>query len=338
MDENGQLDFSDLEVVKNKNLMRSHYNYSALDQKIVSIAFARFDKSKKKCIKEGIRITCNDLMEFLEIDGNNMYAQMHESATHLVSSIIDIYDDEKKAFIVLNLFKKSEYKNGVMQLHFSDDAIACLEAGDVKLRYLLGNFKQLQSRYSIREYEILRSYLEDDSVPYYEKKRKYIEIDLEEFRLMTGTTSTDEKGKKVAKYKNAGDFKIKVLDIADKEINSHTDMNCKYLLIKKGRAYKSVGFWISFKNEDATFQSEIYEAENLQPPNNDIIGVKAVNTTNYDFSMIDSLLKEMPGLKLIQLKTLLDITNVDSIQFVYNYLTQNGNTTNIYQRILEEIQ
>lgn len=321
----------DIEVTKNKNMLRSHYNFSALDQKIISLAFAKLDKNMKKCVKEGVKIESTDLVNYLGVDPANIYSQMHESSKHLVSSYIDIYDDEKKAFIVLNLFKTSYYRNGTMLLHFSDDAIQMMSSG-VKIQYFIGNFKKLQSRYSVRVYEILRSYLGDDAYPYDGKQRKYIELDLEEFRHMTGTTYMED-GKQICRYKNAGDFKIKVLDVADREINAYADINSRYLLIKKGKSFKTVGFWISSKMDDSDFKEEIHDNPDLKAP--DIIESRPKQ--QYDFSSFDSLLEDLKGLKIIQLKQLLEITDEATLRFVYAFLTKDGDYSNLYARLLEEL-
>lgn len=338
MDENGQMELADMKVMKDKNMLRSHYNFTALDQKIILYAFAKYVKSKKRSLRDGIRIPCKDLKDYLEIDGNNMYAQMHEASTRLMSSFIDIKDEESQKFVMFNLIRYADYHSGALVIFFSDEAISYIETTD-QISYLLKNFKMLQSRYSIRIYEILKSYLEDSTYPFDDKKRKYIELDLTEFRYMTGTTSKDSTGKTWQKYKNTGDFKIKVLDVADKEINSFTDMNIRYILLRSGRSFKYVGFWISSKNDDPSevFTKEIHDVKDLKLPDIDVVETPSETETE-TFQKISDLMKSMPELKLLQVKKLIESSDTNTILFVYNYLTKDGNHENLYQRMMDELQ
>lgn len=65
-------------------------------------------------------------------------------------------------------------------------------------------------------------------------------FDLLEFKQMLGLV--DAKGNE--EYTKVTMFKAKVLDIAVKQINEHTDLNISYRLDKKGRAFKSIIFTV----------------------------------------------------------------------------------------------
>lgn len=52
----------------------------------------------------------------------------------------------------------------------------------------------------------------------------------------------DAKGKE--EYTKVAMFKAKVLDVAVKQINEHTDLSISYTLEKKGRAFKNVVFMV----------------------------------------------------------------------------------------------
>ena len=52
----------------------------------------------------------------------------------------------------------------------------------------------------------------------------------------------DEKGNE--KMERISQLREKVLDVAVKQINEHTDLNIGYTLEKKGRAFKNVVFTI----------------------------------------------------------------------------------------------
>lgn len=65
-------------------------------------------------------------------------------------------------------------------------------------------------------------------------------FDLLDFKKMLGLV--DAKGKE--EYSEITMFKKKVLDIAVKQINEHTDLSIDYTLEKKGRAFKSLVFTV----------------------------------------------------------------------------------------------
>lgn len=65
-------------------------------------------------------------------------------------------------------------------------------------------------------------------------------FDLLDFKKMLGLV--DSKGKE--EYAEISMFKKKVLDVAVKQINEHTDLSISYTLEKKGRAFKNVVFTV----------------------------------------------------------------------------------------------
>lgn len=106
-------------------------------------------------------------------------------------------------------------------------------------QYIIGlyeNFTQyslictlpMQSQYSIRIYELLRSYA----------FRKSIEFDID-----------DLKRKLIAEhYVNFKDFRRKVIEVAIKEINTFTDIEVSYEPITKGRKVIAIDFSIRIKS------------------------------------------------------------------------------------------
>lgn len=87
----------------------------------------------------------------------------------------------------------------------------------------------MKSRYSIRLYELLRSY---------EYQRNVI-FEIEELKRLLDAE----------KYTRFPDFKRYVLDIAMREINDVSDMNIDYICIKEGRKYAKIEFGMKIKKE-----------------------------------------------------------------------------------------
>ena len=105
-----------------------------------------------------------------------------------------------------------------------------------ELKYLM----KMDSEYAMRIYELCKQY---ELI----KKREFELTELHE--LMQVPVSY------ISKFK---DFRVKVLDIAVREINKHSDLKISYEAKKRGRAV----FWIEFtieKNEKNIIESEAFE-------------------------------------------------------------------------------
>jgi plasmid replication initiation protein len=105
------------------------------------------------------------------------------------------------------------------------------------------NFLALKSKYSKRLYEILKSYLNNSN----EKRYRIV---FEEFEIM--------ELKKLVAAENYGrfkDFRVRVLDIAMREINDFTDIIASYTPIKPGRITTHVRFCIQLKKPEERFMA-----------------------------------------------------------------------------------
>lgn len=96
-----------------------------------------------------------------------------------------------------------------------------------ELRYTLA----MRSKYSVRLYEILKSYTEM-------AKDEPIKFTVERFKNLVGT-----------EYDRWVDVKRKVIEVALKEINEYTDLFVTYEAKKKGRAYTKISFTITVEDD-----------------------------------------------------------------------------------------
>src|SRR5690606_11431787 len=74
-----------------------------------------------------------------------------------------------------------------------------------------------------------------------------VKMPISELKEMLGLR--DPKGKTKEQFIQLSDFKTKVLEMAKKQINEHTDIQFDYDLKKRGRAYESIVIFIDFKKE-----------------------------------------------------------------------------------------
>jgi plasmid replication initiation protein len=87
----------------------------------------------------------------------------------------------------------------------------------------------MQSKYSIRIYELLKSY-----------------ENLSEWTFDIDTLKVILSAEKYAEYK---DFRVKVLDIAMREINDYGDISVTYSAVKTGRKVTKIKFQIKPKKD-----------------------------------------------------------------------------------------
>lgn len=109
--------------------------------------------------------------------------------------------------------------------------------------YSLLNVLSMRSKYSIRMYELLKSY----------EYMRRIEIKLDNLKVSLYATN----------YERWADFKRYVLDKAIDEINLYTDIKVSYILRKEGNKFSSILFEIVSKNTieivDTVYNSKFHQ-------------------------------------------------------------------------------
>lgn len=124
-------------------------------------------------------------------------------------------------------------RSGIAHIKLDEDLVPYLfDLQEKFLSYGLRNILCMQSQYSIRLYELLKSYLIQHI--------KTFEIDELKHLLMVDN---------VKSYTNFNNFKVKVLDIAMKEIAEYTDIDVEYRPITKGRKVIKLEFKIKKKEQ-----------------------------------------------------------------------------------------
>jgi plasmid replication initiation protein len=93
-------------------------------------------------------------------------------------------------------------------------------------KYELYNILALKSKYSIRLYELFKSYA----------FQRVKEIELEELKELLGAVNYEYR-----------DFKRRIMDKTCEEINYYTDINVSYEAITKGRKVVAIVFYIAPK-------------------------------------------------------------------------------------------
>lgn len=135
---------------------------------------------------------------------------------------------------------KSNKRSGIVQVKIDEDMAPYLfDLGKQFTAYQLRNILGMKSAYSIRLYEVMKSY----------EFRKKIEFKLDDLKHLFDV----ENIKSYVKYSI---FRQKVLDVAVKEINELTDIDVSYNTEKIGNKVASVVFFIRKKEINARIMAE----------------------------------------------------------------------------------
>lgn len=113
-------------------------------------------------------------------------------------------------------------------------------------RYSLLYTLNLKSKYSIQIYEIMKSY----------SNLKTVTLDLDELKQKLNAES----------YTNFKNFRIRVLEVAENEINEHSDIYIRWEGVKKGRKIIAIKFTIQEK-----YLMEDQDTFELQQANHDLL-------------------------------------------------------------------
>lgn len=128
-------------------------------------------------------------------------------------------------------------RSGKAKIRLDEDMVPYLfDLQEKFTAYGLYNILRMKSQYSIRLYELLKSYQW--------LKEKIFEVSELKKLLMVDD---------VKSYDRFPDFRRKVLEIAIDEINEHTDIDVTMETITKGRKVVQVRFCISFKSPMARY-------------------------------------------------------------------------------------
>lgn len=144
------------------------------------------------------------------------------------------FDSNPDEEILCRWFSKvrTNKKSGIAHVKLDEDIVPYLfDLGQKFTQYQLFNILAMKSAFSVRIYELMKSYAF--------QKNKIFEIDELKHLLMVSD---------VKSYKDFSLFRAKVLEKAQEEINELTDLNISFESITKGRKVVKIKFLIEQKN------------------------------------------------------------------------------------------
>ena len=218
-------------VVRHHNaITQARYDYSAcqLDIFFYLLSCLRQDDEQNK-------VYTIYLKEMEALSGRQWnYQQLREATANMGSRMFEV--ETERVYKQLWMFQTVEYIKGRGFLSIQLAAPIWPYVFNLKnnfTSYQLQLALKLSSKYAKRIFQLVSQWRDKSQTRTYR---------LEELKLMLHLI--DPKGKEPEQFQNISQLKARVLDIAVRQINKHTDLKIGYVLLKKGRAYDSVRFTI----------------------------------------------------------------------------------------------
>ena len=216
-----------LEIRQHNALTNAQYEYSELQLDLLFFLVSKLRKEQKTTVYE---LNIRDLSALTGKKYNPAY--LHKATADMGSRVFEVLTE--KSYEQLWMFQRVKYLlgQGIIEIKLTEDILPYLfDLKDNFTSYELASALRLTSKYAKRIYQYCSQWKDKGET------KKY---DLQDFKKMLGLL--DEKGNE--KIKQIGQLREKVLDVAVKQINEHTELHISYSLEKKVRTFKNIVFTV----------------------------------------------------------------------------------------------
>lgn len=224
---------SDLEVVKKNTLNECMHNLTLVEMRLMQLAIVDFRNKVEFDSNAIVEIHASVYAETFNVSRQTAHEAILEAEKTLFQRQFTFINDEGRT-VKSRWIAHVEYADNSIKLGLSlpiIDAISRIDGKETPFtKYHIEQTHALNSRYSLRLYELVIQYLKMSETPVFELKK---------FRFQMGLLPNE--------YDRMNNFKKKVLDLAVSEINEKTDVFIKYNNIKKGRVITGFKFFIEKK-------------------------------------------------------------------------------------------
>ena len=234
---------SEKKIKQHNTITSGRYDFSACQLDILFMLLATLDESDELGKEYHIRVRDIEL-----ITGRKWnYQQLREGTEDMMSRVFEIQESRGLAQIVL--FTKVQYLDGTGSFYMKINEEARPYFFDLKNNFTLLELKSVlgcTSKHAKRLYSLACQWRGTGGHTY----------SIGELKEMLGLK--DPKGKEPEQYKQIGQFKEKVLDIAKRQINEHTDIVFDYELLKvRGRSFDTIKLFCGFSKPNLQLQLDI---------------------------------------------------------------------------------
>ena len=227
-------------TVMANNIIRGKQSMTLQEARLIRLLITQIAKDDKDF--KTYKVNIQELARFLEIPDNNLYRDIRNICQSLMSRTIKIQNGNQwKIFQWLQL---AEYDgHGTVTLMLSNQiAPYLLQLNAWFTQYQLKNILVMKSFYSIRLYELLKLTVGED-------RRKKIEYTFS-IQYLREYLECEHK------FKQIGQFKDKILDIAVRDISEYSEYNCTYECKKTSRSITDIIFYLELKEQKQEKEEE----------------------------------------------------------------------------------
>ena len=221
-------------VVKgNELIQKSRFSLSLPEQKTIAFICSKIKPGQTKPYKLDYEFNINDYCKVCGIThcGNN-YTNVKTVLKHLRDRSMWITMQDGSETVVSWIDRVTINKGSGMVNIRIDERLApyLFDLKQKFTNYELWNILAMKSSFSVRIYELLKSY----------EFKQMITFEIEELKKLLNVED-------IKSYERFPDFRRKVIEPAEKEINELTDINIRYEQVTKGRKVIKVTFFIEKK-------------------------------------------------------------------------------------------
>ena len=217
----------ELEIRQHNALTNARYEYTELQLDLFFFIISKLRKGDKDTVYQ------LDITELSSLTGKRYNgAYLHKATADMGARMLEVEDANE--YQQIWMFQRIRYLKGQGIIEFDLTRHILPFLFDLKnnfTSYELAAALRLTSKYAKRVYQLCSQWKDIGET------KKY---DLQDFKRMLGLL--DEKGND--KTERVSDLKSKVLDIAVKQINEHTELHISYTLEKRVRTFKNITFTV----------------------------------------------------------------------------------------------
>ena len=225
-------------VVKDNALIQASFNFSLAEQRLILLAIVEARNTGEGINdKTMLSIHASSYSEKFNTDSKTAYKILRSAGDTLKDKEFKFMSPSPTTGNLIQFEEKwlnrvgYEEHSGYIHFRFSEAVVPLItRLGSNFTSYEIQKIVKLTSSYAIRLYELLIQWKQQG------KTQKYTVEDLR-----------SKLGVEPKQYKELHNLKVRVIDLAIKQINQHTDLQVTYEQFKKGKTIVGITFKFEFK-------------------------------------------------------------------------------------------